>query len=203
MGSKRQGRQGRQGKVAATAVLAALALAGCSDDGGQDAGGSTGDATVEGTSAAPLEPRVEWADRMCTAVVQTSVPLEPPQIDESNVAETLDVLVDLFSTMAGQLGEQHAQLSEVGPPPDGGQKAFRTAMSHLDEAQGVARRVERSLSRSATAPPEDIQQAFAAVGGLKVDGADYPGFVLDLVGQDRDLLPAIAEAPTCANLTVS
>jgi hypothetical protein len=186
------------GKVAASAVLAVLTLAGCSDDGGSKSGG--GDPTE---ASMPLAPQVEWADDMCTAVVQTSVTLEPPQIDRKNVAATLDVLVDLFGTMAGQLEEQHAQLTEVGPPPDGGERAYRTAMRHLDEAQGIADRVGRSLSRSADAPPANLDDALSATGGLKVDGADYPGFVLDLVGQDQDLLPPIAQAPTCASLTTS
>lgn len=199
----RQGRLGRQGQsrrgtAAAAVTLAVLALAGCggSDEKHSNDGGDP-------TSAAPVDPQVAWADRMCAAVVQTSVSLTPPEIDESNVAEALDVLVDLFGTMAQQLDAQHGKLAEVGPPPEGGQRPFRTAMRHLDEAQGVARRVERSLTRSAEAPPADLQEAFAATGGLKVDGADYPGFVLDLVGQDQELLTAISEAPTCANLTAT
>ncbi|KAA1419350.1 hypothetical protein F0U44_12990 [Nocardioides humilatus] len=171
-----------------------LGLAGCDD----------GDAFVAELADVPaLAPQVEWADRMCAAVVQTSPPLTPPKTDQSDVGATLQTLVDMFDTMAGLLDEQHAKLHTVGRPPEGSDRAFRTAMRHLAEAHGLARRVERSLSRSAAASPDDLQEALGQIGALWGPGADYPGFVLDLVGLDRDLLPAIAQAPTCANLGVS
>lgn len=189
----------RQGKVAAaTAGLAVLlSLSACSgDDGGEEKTKSSEEPTTEA-----LDPVVQWADGMCATVALTAIPLEPPQIDESDVAGALGVLSGMFATMADQLDQQHADLTDREPPPgDREQTAYRTALGHLDEAVRVAHRVERSLAGAAERPPTDIQKAFAQTGGLKVGGADYPGFVLDLAALSKPLMSAISEAPSCAGV---
>lgn len=179
-------------------VVVALASCGSGDDDPAAASSSSPTSGVE-----DADPQVDWADRMCTTVAETSTPLTPPTSGQGDVAATLESLGAMFDTMATGLDRQHAGLSEIGPPPDVGQRAFRTAMRNLREAQAVAHRVERSLSQTAASPPATLDEALAATGGLQVDGADYPGFVLDLVGQNPDLLPAIAQAPSCADLTNS
>lgn len=182
------------------AALVVVALAGCGSGDDDPAAARSSSPT---SRAEDTDPQVDWADRMCTTVAETSTSLTPPTSGHDDVAATLEALGTMFDTMATGLDRQHAGLSEIGPPPDIGRRAFGIAMRNLLEARAVAHRVERSLSRAAASPPKTLDEALAATGGLQVDGADYPGFVLDLVGQNPDLLPAIAQAPSCADLTNS
>ncbi|KAA1426147.1 hypothetical protein [Nocardioides antri] len=191
-----------RGRVAAATVglAAVLSLTACGGDDQKTE--SSGEPPAEAaTEVAPVDPVVEWADGMCATVAQTATALEPPQIDESDVAGALGVLSGMFATMADQLEQQHADLTGLeAPPGDRERSAYRTALRHLDEAGRVARRVGRSLAGSAAHPPATIRKAFAATGGLQVDGADYPGFVLDLAGLSKPLMSAIREAPSCADV---
>lgn len=191
----------RQGKVAAATGLAGglavlLSLSACGGDGDDDRTKSSEEPTAEA-----LDPVVQWADGMCATVSRTAITLEPPELDQSDVAGALGVLSGMFATMADQLDQQHADLTGLELPPGGKERtAYRIALNHLDEAARVAQRVQRSLAGAAEQPPANIQEAFAQTGGLKVDGADYPGFVLDLAGLSKPLMSAISEAPSCADV---
>lgn len=189
----------RQGKVATAAAGLAVVLSLSACGGGDDGGEKT--KSSEGPTTEALDPVVQWADGMCGTVSRTAITLEPPQLDQSDVAGALGVLSGMFATMADQLDQQHTDLTGLAPPPGAKERtAYRTALRHLDEAVRVAHRVERSLAGAAERPPADIQDAFAQAGGLKVGGADYPGFVLDLAGLSKPLMSAIGEAPSCADV---
>ncbi|MEV4311130.1 hypothetical protein [Actinocrispum sp. NPDC049592] len=182
---------------------AVLALAVAATVAGCDAPAAHPAAQVAQTTTPSAGPAaVEWADKLCSVILDYDGSTPKADIDSSNPATMISSLNTYLDAVLTRVDTATSKLGEIGAAPvDGGDEAVRNLVQGLKDVQTVVTRSKEKLAKadpndrsntSATLQDvaRDLQQLKTPVNPLEGMGARFP-----------DLQAAVRGADNCTEIT--